>query len=100
MALLYSFLDYLKVYLYQLQLPISFKLVTNNEFKAKFLTYLCGKGQKEKAVAQPCHAMLCISHIGHRKICKSPASPLVVTCEPLASCVHDLQVLASHLCYL
>ena len=37
---------------------------------------------------------------GHRKICESPASSLAVICEPLASCLRDLRVLASPLRYL
>ena len=35
-----------------------------------------------------------------RVTCESPAGSLAVTCEPLASCLHDLRVLASHLRYL
>ena len=32
-----------------------------------------------------------------RVTCESPAGSLAVTCEPLANCLHNLRVLASHL---
>jgi hypothetical protein len=35
-----------------------------------------------------------------RVTCESPASSLAVICEPLASCLRDLRVLASYLRYL